>query len=68
MREHCSRKYVEEHGFLAAYHRASRRTRRCHSVVSVPTLQALSSEGPHLVGLNWKEALQLVVRTSWRKI
>ena len=35
--------YVEEHRFPAAYHRASRRTRRCHCVKFVPTLQLLSS-------------------------
>ena len=34
---------VEVHRFPAAYHRASGKTRRCHSVVFVPTLQLLSS-------------------------
>ena len=52
---------------LKAYHRASRRTRRCHCVVSVPTLQQFPFGGLHFVGLDRKEALQLVVRKLWRK-
>ena len=57
--------YVEEQRFLAAYHRASWRTRS--SVVSVPKLQQFSPGGPHVVGFSWKEAQQLVVRDLWRK-
>ena len=33
---------LKRHRFPAAYHRASRRTRRCHDVVLVPELQQLS--------------------------
>ena len=40
----------------------------CHDVASVPKLQLFSLGGLHLVGLNWKEALQLVVRILWSKI
>ena len=57
--------YVKEHGFLAAYHRASWEDN--HSVVFVPTLQQFSSGGLHMVGIDDEEPLQLVVRNMWRK-
>ena len=53
---------LKSYWFPAAYHLASRRTRRCHDVVSVPKLQKFSHGGQHVVGFSWEEAVQLVVR------
>ena len=64
----CSEK-EEQEGIQGQWqHCASRRTRRCHPVVVVPTLQQFSFGGLHLVGTYRKEALQLVVRNLWIKI
>ena len=49
--EHRARN-VEEYGFPAASHRARRRTRRCHDVVSVLKLQQFSLGRLHVVGKN----------------
>ena len=64
---------VEEHTFLAAHHRASRRTREvslCRICAHIATVSPL--EGPHLVGIDptrkqhqEEEALQLEVRCVW---
>ena len=51
---------------LAAYHRASRRTRRSHNVILVPEKQQLSSGRLRLVGL-WEKKHKEVVRNLWRK-
>ena len=65
--EHCTRNYVEEYRFPAAYHCASKRTRRCHDVIFMPKLQRLSPGRLRVVGFRWEEALQLVVRDLWRR-
>ena len=41
---------------------------RSHFVVCLPALQQFSSGGLHLVGIDQKEALVLVVCNLWRKV
>ena len=50
--------YVGEYRFPASYHRASRRSRRCHDVVYVPKLQQFHLGGLHVGGFQ-------LGRSSW---
>ena len=49
-------------------HRASRRTRRCHDVVSGTKLQQFSPGGLGVVDFSSEEAPQLVVRSLWKNM
>ena len=60
--ERRTRNSVEEYRFPAAYHRASRTTRRCHDVVSLLQLQQVSLGRLRQVGFSGEEALQ---RSWW---
>ena len=66
--EYRAKNHVEEHRLLAAYHRASRRARKCHVVILVPALQQFHSGRLRLVGLSREEAQQLGGAQSVEKI
>ena len=62
MLDHGTRNYVEEAQISCGVSFAP-----AGGQGGVPTLQQFSSGALHLVGLNRKEALQLVVRNLWRQ-
>ena len=59
--------HAQKHGFFAAHHRASRRTRRSDNVVLEPALQHFPFGRLRLVGL-WEKIREVVVRNLWRKV